>query len=103
MSRTLCGIDFPAVLALLEDGTLSAGLAVRLSRRPILRVAKIVVQKNLSVRETERLVQQPDRNAAAKSERKIVAKTPITLRLKRAVRRFGDEVGSKTRARAGAR
>ena len=34
------------------------------------RLAKIVVQKNLSVRETERLAQQPDAEPRAKPERK---------------------------------
>ena len=46
----------PAVLALLEDGTLSAGHGRALLAAPDPEtLAKIVVQKNLSVRETERL------------------------------------------------
>ena len=63
----------PSVLALLEDGTLSAGHGrALLGAADPEALAKIVVQKNLSVRETERLAQQPDATPRPKPERKVV-------------------------------
>jgi ParB family transcriptional regulator, chromosome partitioning protein len=65
----------PSVLALLEDGTLSAGHGrALLSAADPEGLAKIIVQKNLSVREAERLAAQPDAMPRPKPERKIVAK-----------------------------
>ena len=61
----------PSLLALLEAGTLSAGHGrALLSARDPERLALAVLDKNLSVRETERLAQLPDEEPRAKPSRK---------------------------------
>jgi ParB family chromosome partitioning protein len=83
----------PAVLALLEDGTLSAGHGrALLGAADPEALAKIVVQKNLSVRETERLAQQPDATPRPKPERRIVAKNSDHIALEK---ELSDVLGMK--------
>ena len=74
----------PAVLALLEDGTLSAGHGRALLAAPDPEtLAKVVVQKNLSVRETERLAQQPDAVPRPRVERKAPQKSADVVALEK--------------------
>jgi ParB family chromosome partitioning protein len=83
----------PAVLALLEDGTLSAGHGRALLSAPDPEaLAKIVVQKNLSVRETERLAQQPEAMPRPKPERKPVVKSADVVALEK---ELTDTLGMK--------
>ena len=83
----------PAVLALLEDGTLSAGHGRALLSAPDPEgLAKIVVQKNLSVRETERLAQQPEAMPRPKPERKPVVKSADVVALEK---ELTDALGMK--------
>jgi ParB family chromosome partitioning protein len=83
----------PSVLALLEDGTLSAGhgRALVTATDPE-ALAKIVVQKNLSVRETERLVQEPKVQPRPKSERKVAVKNVDHVALEK---ELSDVLGMK--------
>jgi ParB family chromosome partitioning protein len=74
----------PAVLALLETGTLSAGHGrALLAAADPEALAKIVVQKNLSVRETERLAQQPESTPRPKPERRLAAKSADVVALEK--------------------
>ena len=66
----------PSLLAFLEAGTLSAGHGrALLSARDPERLALAVLDKNLSVRETERLAQLPDAEPRAKPSRKAATKS----------------------------
>ena len=83
----------PAVLALLEDGTLSAGHGrALLGAADPEGLAKIIVQKNLSVRETERLAQQPDATPRPKPERRTIAKNADHIALEK---ELSDVLGMK--------
>ncbi len=70
VTNTLRLLKLPEpVLALLESGTLSAGhgRALLAAREPE-RLAQLAVDKNLSVRQTERLAQLPDEEPRAKAK-----------------------------------
>ncbi len=83
----------PSVLALLEEGTLSAGHGrALLGAADPETLAKLVVQKNLSVRETERLAQQPQATPRPKAERKVAAKSADVVALER---ELTDALGMK--------
>ena len=87
----------PAVLALLEDGTLSAGHGrALLGAEDPEALAKVVVQKNLSVRETERLVQQPEAMPRPKPERRVVQKSADVVALEK---ELSDSLGMKVELR----
>ncbi len=87
----------PAVLALLEDGTLSAGHGRALLAAPDPEaLAKIVAQKSLSVRETERLAQQPEAMPRPKPDRKAVAKSADIVALEK---ELSDVLGMKVELR----
>jgi len=87
----------PAVLALLENGTLSAGHGRALLGAPDPEtLAKVVVQKNLSVRETERLAQAPDATPRQKPERKTASKSADVVALER---ELTDALGMKVELR----
>jgi ParB family transcriptional regulator, chromosome partitioning protein len=94
VTNTLRLLKLPAsVLALLEDGTLSAGHGrALLSAADPEGLAKIVVQKNLSVRETERLVQEPSATPRPKSERKALTKNADHVALEK---ELSDVLGMK--------
>jgi ParB family chromosome partitioning protein len=94
VTNTLRLLKLPAsVLALLEDGTLSAGHG-----RALLQagdpeaLAKIVVQKRLSVRETEKLAQEPQANPRPKPERQVPTKGADVVALER---ELSDALGMK--------
>jgi len=94
VTNTLRLLKLPAsVLALLEDGTLSAGHG-----RALLQagdpeaLAKIVVQKRLSVRETEKLAQEPQANPRPKPERRVPAKGADVVALEK---ELSDALGMK--------
>jgi ParB family transcriptional regulator, chromosome partitioning protein len=98
VTNTLRLLKLPAaVLALLEDGTLSAGHGRALlgSADPE-ALAKIIVQKNLSVREAERLAQEPEGTPRPKIERKPVAKSADVLALEK---ELSDVLGMKVEIR----
>jgi ParB family chromosome partitioning protein len=87
----------PTVLALLEDGTLSAGHGRALLAAPDPEaLAKIVVQKSLSVRETERLAQQPEAMPRPKPDRKPAAKSSDVVALEK---ELSDVLGMKVELR----
>ena len=87
----------PSVLSLLEDGTLSAGHGRALLGAPDPEaLAKTVVQKNLSVRETERLAQQPAASERPKAGPKPVAKGADIVALER---ELSDALGMKVELR----
>jgi ParB family chromosome partitioning protein len=87
----------PAVLALLEDGTLSAGHGrALLGAEDPEALAKVVAQKNLSVRETERLVQQPEAMPRPKPERRLVQKSADVVALEK---ELSDSLGMKVELR----
>lgn len=94
VTNTLRLLKLPvSVLALLENGTLSAGHGRALLGAPDPEaLAKIVVQKNLSVRETERLVQQSDATPRPKTERKVATKTADVVALEK---ELSDSLGMK--------
>jgi ParB family chromosome partitioning protein len=94
VTNTLRLLKLPAsVLALLEDGMLSAGHGrALLSAADPEGLAKIVVQKNLSVRETERLVQEPSATPRPKSERKALTKNADHVALEK---ELSDVLGMK--------
>ena len=98
VTNTLRLLKLPAaVLALLEDGTLSAGHGRALlgSNDPE-ALAKIIVQKTLSVREAERLAQEPHETPRPKLERKPVAKSADVLALEK---ELSDVLGMKVEIR----
>jgi ParB family chromosome partitioning protein len=87
----------PVVLKLLEEGTLSAGHGrALLSATDPDALAKIVVQKNLSVRETERLAQEPEATPRPKPERKVLAKSADVVALEK---ELTDALGMKVELR----
>jgi ParB family chromosome partitioning protein len=98
VTNTLRLLKLPVpVLALLENGTLSAGHGRALLGAPDPEaLAKVVVQKNLSVRETERLVQQPEAMPRPKVERKVVAKSADVVALEK---ELSDSLGMKVELR----
>jgi ParB family chromosome partitioning protein len=98
VTNTLRLLKLPGpVLALLENGTLSAGHGRALLGAPDPEtLAKVVVQKNLSVRETERLVQQPEAMPRPKVERKVVTKSADVVALEK---ELSDSLGMKVELR----
>jgi ParB family chromosome partitioning protein len=94
VTNTLRLLNLPhPVLTLLEDGTLSAGHGRALlgSANPE-ALAKIVVQKSLSVRETERLAQEPQTTKRTKPERKQPTKSADVAALEK---ELSDVLGMK--------
>ena len=87
VTNTLRLLKLPRVgaCACWKTGRSRPGMAARCSLRPIPEaLAKIVVQKNLSVRETERLAQQPDAIAAAEDRSgRSRRRTPMSSRSRR--------------------
>src|SRR6185503_1329122 len=98
VTNTLRLLKLPSdVLALLEDGTLSAGHGrALLGAEDPEALAKVVVQKNLSVRETERLVQQPEAMPRPKPERRVVQKSADVVALEK---ELSDSLGMKVELR----
>jgi ParB family chromosome partitioning protein len=94
VTNTLRLLKLPAsVLSLLEDGTLSAGhgRALLAAADPD-ALAKIVVQKRLSVRETEKLAQEPQATPRPKIERRMPVKSADVAALER---ELSDVLGMK--------
>jgi ParB family chromosome partitioning protein len=98
VTNTLRLLKLPLpVLQLLEDGTLSAGHGrALLGAEDPEALARIVVQKNLSVRETERLAQQPDAAPRAKPEPKTKVKSADVVALEK---EMSDALGMKVELR----
>lgn len=73
VTNTLRLLKLPgSVIEMLEAGTLSAGHGrALLSARDPEKLARLVLQKGLSVRETERLAQEPEEAARTKPARKL--------------------------------
>jgi ParB family chromosome partitioning protein len=96
VTNTLRLLKLPLpVLALLEDGTLSAGHGrALLGAEDPEALARIVVRKNLSVRETERLAQQPDAAPPAKAHGKTKSADLVALE-----KELGDTLGMKVELR----
>lgn len=94
VTNTLRLLKLPAsVLALLEDGTLSAGHGrALLQARDQEALAKIVVQKRLSVRETEKLAQEPQAPPRPKPEQRVPAKSADIAALEK---ELSDALGMK--------
>lgn len=98
VTNTLRLLKLPLpVLTLLEEGTLSAGHGrALLGAADPEALARIVVQKNLSVRETERLAQEPDASPRAKPEAKTKVKSADVVALEK---EMGDALGMKVELR----
>jgi ParB family chromosome partitioning protein len=94
VTNTLRLLKLPlSVLGLLEDGTLSAGHGrALLQATDPEALAKLVVQKRLSVRETEKLAQEPPATPRPKLERRAPAKSADVAALER---ELSDTLGMK--------
>jgi ParB family transcriptional regulator, chromosome partitioning protein len=94
VTNTLRLLKLPAsVLALLENGTLSAGHGrALLSAADPEALARIAVQKKLSVREVEELAKQPDVTPRPKPERRVLVKNADHVALEK---ELSDVLGMK--------
>ena len=92
VTNTLRLLKLPEfILKLLEDGSLSAGHGrALLAARDPEKLARLVVGKNLSVRETERLAQAPD--AVPSQQKKRKGKTADVVALEK---ELTDKLGMK--------
>lgn len=92
----------PPVLALLESGRLSAGHGRALLQAPDPeRLAAMILDRNLSVRETERLAQLADEEPGEEPRRRTSRPPPKSADLKALEKELTDFLGLKVEIRHG--
>lgn len=92
----------PAVLELLEDGRLSAGHARALLGSPAAEaLARLVIERGLSVRETEALVRRQDKVRGPGGPASAPSDPNVQELSRQLTSRLGLEVGIRTRGKGG--